>query len=51
MAFFLQRQDSDTKISWTVFNQSVSPEGPEDIAVGHLPINLAPADELDTLQL
>jgi hypothetical protein len=49
MAFFLRRQDSDTKPSWTVFNQSVSSEEPEKTAVGYLPIILAPAHELDTL--
>ena len=49
MSFFLRRQDSDTKPSWTVFNQSVSPEDPEQTTVGYLPIVLAPAHELDTL--
>ena len=49
MAFFLRRQDSDTKPSWTVFNQSASSEEPEQTAVGYLPIILAPAHELDTL--
>ena len=49
MAFILRRQDSDTKPSWTVFNQAVSSEDPEQTAVGYLPIILAPAHELDTL--
>lgn len=49
MAFFLRRQDSDTKPSWTVFNQSISSEEPEETAVGYLPIILALAHELDTL--
>lgn len=49
MAFFLRRQNSDTKPSWTLFNQSVSSDVPEQTAVGHLPIILAPAHELDTL--
>ena len=49
MAFFLRRQDSDKKPSWTVFNQSVSSEEPEQTAAGYLPIILAPAHELDTL--
>jgi len=49
MAFFLRRQDSDKKPSWTVFNQSVSSEEPEQTAAGYLPIILAPAHELETL--
>ena len=49
MAFFLRRQDSDTKPSWTVFNQSVSSEEPEQTAVGYLPIIPAPAHEFNTL--
>lgn len=49
MAFHLRRQDSDKKLSWTVFNQSVSSEESEQTAVGYLPIILAPAHEIDTL--
>ena len=49
MAFFLRRQNSDTKPSWTVFNQSVSSQESQQTAVGYLPIILAPAHELDTL--
>ncbi|XP_063763531.1 uncharacterized protein LOC134880508 [Eleginops maclovinus] len=49
MAFFLRRQDSEPKPSWTVFNQSVSSKEPEQTAVGYLPIVLAPAHEYDTL--
>lgn len=36
MAFFLRRQDSEPKPSWTVFNQSVSSKEPEQTAVGYL---------------
>lgn len=49
MAFFLRRQDSNIKPSWTVFNESVTSTEPEQTAVGYLPIILAPAHELDTL--
>lgn len=49
MAFVLQRQDSDTKTSLTVFNQSVSSDELEQKTVGYLPIVRAPAHELDTL--
>lgn len=49
IAFFLRRQNSDPKPSWTVFNQSVSSEEPEQTAVGYLPIVLAPAHKYDTL--
>ena len=48
MAFFLQRQDSG-KGSWTVFNQSLSSDEPEQTAAGYLPMILAPAHEYDTL--
>ena len=36
MAFFLQREDSDTNTFWTIFNQSVSSEEPEKTAVGYI---------------
>ena len=49
LAFFLRRQESETRPSWTVFNQSVSSVEPEQTATGYLPIILAPAHELDTL--
>ena len=48
MAFFLQRQDYG-KGSWTVFNQSLSSDEPEQTAAGYLPMILAPAHEYDTL--
>lgn len=48
-AFFLRRQNSEIKPSWTLFNQSLPSEEPEQTAVGYLPIILAPAHELDTL--
>ena len=49
LAFFLCRQDSETRPSWTVFNQSISSAEPEQTAAGFLPIILAPAHELNTL--
>jgi hypothetical protein len=49
MAFFLPRQYASSKPSWTVFNQLISTEDTEQTTVGYLPIILAPADELDTL--
>ena len=49
MAFFLQRQDSESKPSWTVFDQSVSSEEPEYTSVGYMPLVLAPAHEFETL--
>ena len=48
-AFFLRRQNSEIKPSWTLFNQSLPSEEPEQTAVGYLPLILAPAHELDTL--
>ena len=48
IAFFLHRQDKELKPSWTVFNNSLSEES-EQTAVGYLPIILAPAHDLDTL--
>ena len=48
LAFFLHRQDKELKPSWTVFNNSLSEES-EQTAVGYLPIILAPAHDLDTL--
>ena len=49
MAFFLRRQDVSSKLSWTVFNQSITTEETEQTTVGYLPIVLAPSHELDTL--
>ncbi len=49
LAFFMRRQNSEIKSSWTVFNQSLSSEEPDQTAVGYLPIILAPAHEMDTL--
>ena len=49
LAYFLRCQDSETRPSWTVFNQSISSSEPEQTAAGYLPIILAPAYELDTL--
>ena len=49
LAYFLCRQDSETRPSWTVFNQSVSLVDPEQTAVGYLLITLTPAHDLDTL--
>ena len=49
LAFFLCRHDSETRPSWTVFNQSMSSVDPEQTALGCLSIILAPAHDLDTL--
>ena len=49
LAFFMQRQDSEVKDSWTVFNQFLSSDQTEQTAIGYLPIILAPAHEYDTL--
>lgn len=49
LAFFLRRQNLDIKPSWSVFNQLLPSEEPEQTAVGYLPIILAPAHDLDTL--
>ena len=43
------RQDASSKLFWTVFNLSISTEDTEQTTVGYLPIILAPAHELDTL--
>ncbi|KAJ8874113.1 hypothetical protein PR048_024954 [Dryococelus australis] len=48
LAFFLSHQDSDKRPSWAVFNQSSS-VNPEQTAAGYLPVILAPAHELDTI--
>jgi hypothetical protein len=45
----LLRQDASSKLFWTVFNLSISTEDTEQTTVGYLPIILAPALELDTL--
>ena len=49
LALFLCHQDSETRTSRTVFNQSMSSVDPEPAAIGYLSIILAPAHDLDTL--
>ncbi|KAJ8869861.1 hypothetical protein PR048_028870 [Dryococelus australis] len=38
LAFFLSRQDSETRPSWTVFNQSISSVNPEQTTEMHVNI-------------
>ena len=49
LAFVLSRQELENKPGWTVFNQKHSSMNPEVTSVGYMPIILAPAHELDTL--
>jgi hypothetical protein len=49
LAFFLHRLQSANKLGWAVFNQSFPSEEPELTSLGYLPIIIAPAHELDTL--
>lgn len=49
LALFLRRQDSEERPSWTVFNQIISSVEPEHTVAGFLPIILAPAHKLHTL--
>ncbi len=48
MAFLMTRKSSKNK-SWTVFNEQLSTVNPEQTSVGYLPILLAPAHKLNTL--
>ena len=49
VAFFLHRQLSQNKPGWTMFNEKHSQADPEQTTLGYMPIILAPAHELDTL--
>ena len=49
LAVLLARQELDDKPGWTVFNQKHSSTNPEVTSVGYMPIILAPAHELNTL--
>ena len=49
MAFLYSRHNIETKPSWTSFNQSVTEVSPPKTTTGYMPIILAPAHELSTL--
>ena len=49
LAFIIQRQNEEAKEGWTSFNQRQSNVLPEVTSVGYMPLILAPAHELDTL--
>lgn len=50
MAFFISRQgDSESRVGWTHFNQTLTDENQEITSVGYMPIIQAPAHDLDTL--
>ena len=49
MAFFLKRQNENPKSSWTSFNVKHSETDPEVGTVGYMPIILAPAHDVDTV--
>ena len=49
IAFFLHRQQLQNKPGWTTFNEKHSQMDPEQTTLGYMPIILAPAHELDTL--
>ena len=54
LAFLLSRQSEEKRPSWTSFNQSHSimpGEEPPQTTVGYMPIILAPAHELSTLNI
>lgn len=47
--FFLKRQNEDPKPGWTSFNQKHSETDPEVSAVGYMPIILATAHDVNTV--
>lgn len=49
MAFLYSRHNIKTKPSWTSFNQSVTEVSPPQTTTGYMPIILAHAHELSTL--
>ena len=49
MAFLYSRHNVETKPSWISFNQSVTEVNPPRTTTGYMPIILAPAHELSTL--
>ena len=49
MAFFLERQNENPKSGWTSFHEAHSEVSPEVSKIGHMPIVLAPAHDVDTL--
>ena len=49
MAFLYSRYNVETKPSWSSFNQSVTEVNPPRTTTGYMPIILAPAHELSTL--
>ncbi|KAL9951254.1 hypothetical protein ACROYT_G043888 [Oculina patagonica] len=49
MAFFLKRQNEDPKSRWTSFNEAHTAIDLEVSTVGYMPIILAPAHDVDTL--
>ena len=48
-AFFLKRQKEDPKSGWTSLNEKHSKADPEVSTVGYMPIILAPAHDVNTL--
>ena len=49
MAFFHKRQNEDTKSGWKSFNEKHSETDSEVSTVSYMPIILAPAHDVDTL--
>ena len=49
MTFFHKRQNKDTNSGWTSFNEKHSETDSEVSTVGYMPIILAPAHDVDTL--
>ncbi|CAH3174764.1 unnamed protein product [Porites lobata] len=48
-AFFFKRQNEELKSGWTSFNEKHSDTDPEESTVGYMPIVLAPAHDVNTL--
>ena len=48
-AFFFKRQNEELKSGWTSFNEKHSDTDPEVSTVGYMPIVLAPAHDVNTL--
>ena len=49
LSFIIHRKDKQQKPGWTAFNQSIESDVKETTSLGYMPIILAPAHELDTL--
>ena len=51
MTFTIRRSATDQKQGWTKFNQEHSTSNPQQTTVGYMPLILAPAHEINTLNI